>query len=141
MNATLPPFEPCCSEQEIVQLVHSFYAKVRLDPLLGPIFEQHVADWDPHLAQMVDFWSSLLRGTKRFSGAPLSRHMVLPLEEKLFHRWLELFALTTSEIGNPQMKAIADARAARIADHFWRQYQLNNRVHDNAGNHADNAAG
>ncbi|MEQ4573888.1 MAG: group III truncated hemoglobin, partial [Gammaproteobacteria bacterium] len=55
--------EPCCSEDEVVRLVHAFYARVRRDPELGPIFERHVADWDAHLRHLVDFWSAMLRGT------------------------------------------------------------------------------
>lgn len=70
-------------------LVHRFYARVRKDPLLGPVFARHVPDWDAHLAHLVDFWSALLRGTRRFSGAPMPKHMALPgLQPALFRRWL-----------------------------------------------------
>ena len=39
-------------------MVHSFYAAVRQDTLLGPIFSTHVRDWDRRLANLMDFWSS-----------------------------------------------------------------------------------
>ena len=35
-----------CTEEEIVTLVYGFYDKVRADPVLGPIFNTHVDDWD-----------------------------------------------------------------------------------------------
>jgi len=132
MDSPLPtprpaaPFVPCCSEGEVTALVHRFYARARTDDLLGPVFAAAVHDWPAHLSQLVDFWSALLRGTHRFDGAPLPRHLALPLSEALFERWLALFRQTTAELGNPTMQARADARAAAIAEHFWRHYRQRN---------------
>ena len=42
-------------EAMIERLVHGFYAKVRADAVLGPIFEARIRDWAPHLAQMCAF--------------------------------------------------------------------------------------
>src|SRR5688572_27193407 len=36
-------------EALIERLVRGFYVKVRSDPLLGPIFDQRIVDWEPHL--------------------------------------------------------------------------------------------
>ena len=58
-----------CTEQEVIDLVHAFYARVRRDEVLGPIFNTHIDDWDQHLAKLVDFWSAILRRTARFSKA------------------------------------------------------------------------
>ena len=41
----------------IERLVRGFYAKVRTDAVLGPIFEARIRDWEPHLEQMFAFWS------------------------------------------------------------------------------------
>ena len=65
------PSPDLCTEEEVSRLVHGFYASVRKDAVLGPVFEEHVRDWDRHLPTMVDFWSGALRGTARFRGAPL----------------------------------------------------------------------
>ena len=66
-------------------MVHDFYDKVRGDEVLGPIFNRHVADWGTHLPTMVNFWSSALRGTARFRGAPMPKHAALPgLSVELF---------------------------------------------------------
>lgn len=114
-----------CSEQEVTRLVHDFYTRVRQDPQLGPVFDARVHDWDAHLAQLVDFWSAMLRGTRRFSGNPMSKHMAMPeLERALFDRWLLLFSQTTAESGNPPMQRLADDVAVRIADTFWRRIQM-----------------
>jgi len=117
--------DTCCSEAEVVALVQRFYTKVRADALLGPIFNHHIHDWDAHLTHLTDFWSAMLRGTRRFSGMPMPKHMALPgLNPGLFHRWLTLFGQTTEELGNPDLKRQADARAALIAERFWQRYQV-----------------
>ena len=114
-----------CTEDEVTRLVHTFYAGVRRDDVLGPIFETHVDDWPHHLAKLVDFWSAILRGTARYRGTPMPKHAALPgLEPTMFQRWLTLFRETTTEIGNAAMKARADAMAERIAQSLWYGYQL-----------------
>lgn len=119
------PATGLCSEQEVTALVHRFYARVREDELLGPVFGARVHDWDAHLAQLVDFWSAMLRGTRRFRGAPMPKHMAMDeLNADLFERWLQLFRQTTAELGNAPMQRLADDVAARIADTFWRRFQM-----------------
>lgn len=115
------------TEEEIAKLVHTFYAKARKDPSLGPIFEAHVIDWDAHFVQMINFWSAQLRGTSRFRGAPMPKHIALPdLTAELFERWLYLFRQTTEEMGNSSLQKHADAVAGFIATRLWQGYQMNN---------------
>ena len=121
-------FAECCTEQEVQSMVHAFYARVRQDEVLGPIFEAHISDWDQHLSRLVDFWSSVLRHTARFSGAPMARHAALPgLNEALFARWLELFDTTLAEQPNQELAAMAGQAARRIAQSLWAGYQMQAR--------------
>lgn len=114
-----------CTEEEIALLVHAFYAQVRQDKALGPIFNAHVDDWPHHLAKLVDFWSALLRGTRRFDGAPMPKHAALPdLHPGLFQRWLELFRETAAVQDNQAMARQACETAGRIAQRLWAGYQL-----------------
>jgi hemoglobin len=114
-----------CTEAEISAMVHAFYARVRSDPVLGPIFNGHIQAWDPHLAKLVDFWSSILRGTGRFSGTPMPKHIALPgLSAELFERWLALFHETTAAQPNQAMGEHAYAMAQRIARSLWYGYQI-----------------
>ncbi|MCM5571421.1 group III truncated hemoglobin [Burkholderiaceae bacterium FT117] len=114
-----------CTEDEIRWLVHAFYAKVREDERLGPIFAARVVDWDHHLGKMVDFWSSTLRGTARYRGTPMPKHAALPdLEPALFHRWLALFRETTAELENAAMRERANELAQRIAESLWFGWQM-----------------
>lgn len=119
------PNPALCTEEEIAWLVHAFYAKVRDDEVLGPIFASKIGDWDRHLAKMVDFWSSTLRGTARYRGTPMPKHVVLPgLEAATFERWLELFRETSAGLENEAMRERVNQLAGRIAESLWYGYQL-----------------
>lgn len=102
-------------EAILTRLVHGFYDKVRIDPLLGPIFAVHISDWGPHLDRMVTFWSSVALMTGRYHGAPMPKHLPLPVEAAHFARWLALFRTTAHEVCPPEGAAHVIERAERIA--------------------------
>lgn len=119
------PVADLCTEDEVSQLVYAFYANVRKDAVLGPVFELHVKNWDEHLPKMVDFWSSALRGTARFRGAPMPKHATLPgLTVELFQHWLMLFRQTTDTLPNAALGERANELAGRIAQSLWYGYQM-----------------
>ncbi|WGR91403.1 group III truncated hemoglobin [Bradyrhizobium sp. ISRA443] len=103
------------TEAVIEQLVQAFYAKVRKDPMIGPVFEARITNWEPHLAQMCAFWSSVALMTGRYHGTPMVKHMPLPIDAAHFDRWLELFEATTAELCSPAAAAHFVDRARRIA--------------------------
>ena len=102
-------------EAMIERLVHAFYADVRADPLLGPVFAAIVADWTPHLAQMCAFWSSVVLMTGRYHGRPMDKHLPLPVDAAHFDRWLALFEETAAEVCPPVAAGHFIERARRIA--------------------------
>lgn len=99
----------------LTRLVYAFYDRVRHDPLLGPVFADHIADWGPHLEKMVDFWSSVALMTGRYHGAPMPKHLPLPVEGVHFDCWLSLFRATANEVCPPEGAAWVIERAGRIA--------------------------
>ncbi|MFQ3458857.1 MULTISPECIES: group III truncated hemoglobin [Bradyrhizobium] len=103
------------TEAMIEQLVHAFYAEVRKDPMIGPVFESRISNWAPHLAQMCAFWSSVALMTGRYHGTPMVKHMPLPIDAAHFDRWLELFEATAAELCPPAAAAHFIDRARRIA--------------------------
>jgi len=103
-------------DEMIDRLVRAFYARARLDPLLGPIFERHVGDWKAHFSRMRDFWSSVALMSGRYHGQPMAAHSPLPIDTQHFNRWLELFAAAAQEICPPPAAAHFIERAHRIAD-------------------------
>ena len=117
--------EDFCTQEDITQLVHQFYDRIRLDEVLGSIFNAHIDDWDEHLEIMVRFWSSILLGSGTYSGAPMPKHVALPdLNAGLFERWLRLFHETTLNLDNELLRQRANELAQRIARSLWLGYQL-----------------
>lgn len=105
-------------EAAIARLVTTFYGRAREDALIGPIFNTAVADWDHHLKQITDFWSSMMLKTGRYDGRPMRPHLMLPLKGEHFDRWLQLFERTAREIFPPDIADAFILRARRIADSF-----------------------
>lgn len=103
-------------ETMIARLVHAFYGAVRRDPVLGPIFEDRIADWDMHLGRMCEFWSSVALSTGRYQGQPMQKHAPLPVDAREFDRWLALFEETATDICPPDAAAHFIERARRIAE-------------------------
>jgi hemoglobin len=104
------------NESMIERLVRSFYAKVREDALLAPIFEARIHDWEPHLRQMCTFWSSVTLMSGRYHGSPMAKHLPLPVDAAHFDRWLALFEETAREVCPPEAEAHFVERARRIAE-------------------------
>ena len=104
------------TEAEIRRMVNTFYARVREDPVLGPIFEERIgSDWDPHLDRMVDFWSTVLLASGRYRGDPMGAHRrIAGLRPAHFDRWLELFRPVTHQIFPEGLAEDVYGRALRM---------------------------
>ena len=103
-------------EAMIDALVEVFYARVRDDALIGPIFADRITDWAPHLAQMKLFWSSVALSTGVYQGRPMPKHLPLPVDARHFDRWLGLFEATARELCPPVAAEHFIVRAHRIAE-------------------------
>lgn len=103
-------------EAMIDQLVRTFYGSARVDPLIGPIFENRVHDWEGHFARLCAFWSSVGLMSGRYHGQPMVAHLPLPIDTPHFDRWLEIFAETAGDICPPAAAAYFLDWARRIAD-------------------------
>ncbi len=99
------------------RLVDEFYSRVRDDAALGPVFDNAIDDWDPHLATMRDFWSSVMLTSGRYKGNPVMKHRQIEgISYELFERWLALFDDTAGALFVPELAAVFNAKAARIAE-------------------------
>jgi hemoglobin len=105
------------SEEALVKLVYGFYDQVRKDAVIGPVFERALHDkWESHLPRMVDFWSTMLLGSRRFSGNVYGKHMALDgIAPEHFVRWLTLFKQTAHQLFAPEPEATIVDTADRIA--------------------------
>ena len=105
-------------EADLARLVDAFYARVRADAELGPIFNDAVHDWPEHLDKLTAFWSSVMLGSGRYKGQPVPAHMKHKhrITSELFERWLSLWKQTTDELMTPDAALALQDKAARIAE-------------------------
>jgi len=101
-------------ERQLATLVDRFYDKVRADPLLGPVFDPLVNDWDAHKVLMTSFWSTVALRTGHYRGNPLARHQPLPIDVAHFQRWLALWHEIAGEVLDEESAALMIGYAERI---------------------------
>lgn len=107
------------TETTIKVLVDEFYARVRRDPALGPIFEDAIGApaWPAHLEKMYAFWSSVMLTSGRYKGNPVAVHRsVSGIVPPLFGNWLDLFETTVGDLFVPELAARFASAARRIAE-------------------------
>lgn len=101
-------------EAQVAALVERFYDKVRVDPMLGPVFNPVVEDWDAHKVLMTSFWATVALRSGRYRGNPLAKHQPLPITAARFQRWLALWRETAGEVLDPESAALMIGYAERI---------------------------
>lgn len=90
-------------EASLSGFLDAFYARVRRDSLIGPVFAAAIPE--PDLK------------TGRYKGNPFGRHQALGiLTPEHFARWLGLFAETANARFEPGIAALLIERAHRIGD-------------------------
>lgn len=104
---------------DIRQLVDSFYNSVRVDELIGPIFNTVIQDnWQVHLEKMYAFWQTVLLGEHTYYGTPFPPHAKLPVEQRHFDRWLLLWQQTVDSLFTGPKADEAKWRADKMAVMF-----------------------
>jgi hemoglobin len=103
-------------ETMIDRVVRAFYARVRDDDLLGPIFAARIEDWEPHLRQMTAFWSSVVLMSGVYHGQPMQKHLPLPIDAAHFDQWINLFSKTARDLCSPKAAELFIQRAKNIAE-------------------------
>jgi hemoglobin len=84
---------PELRDEDLHALLVAFYARVEQDPVLAPYFAG--LDMPAHLPRIVDFWSTLLFHTRRYSGNAFAPHLRMPgLAAEHFARWLATLEAT-----------------------------------------------
>eukprot|EP01036_Dinobryon_divergens_P053773 gene53773-71862_t len=110
----------CVDEAGLARLVDRFYAAVRADDMIGPLFNDAIHDWPDHLGKLAAFWSSLMLGSGRYKGMPMAAHLrhrdrITPA---MFDRWLSLWREATEAEMPPAVAVSMQAKAGRIAENF-----------------------
>lgn len=113
----MPPPEPKfdITADDIARVVHAFYAAIRQDASLGPIFAAHVTDWPAHEEKICGFWRNAILLERSYDGNPLAAHREAGnIRPGMFEPWLELFDATLHRELTPDQAAAWSALAHRI---------------------------
>lgn len=117
--------------EDIKVFVDAFYEQVKLDVLLGPVFESKISNhWDVHLERMYDFWNTILFSKGSYKGSPYQKHETLPVSKTHFDRWLELFELVVRSRFEGKQTNEAIQRAKVIGWTFWSKIDQYQTAHD-----------
>jgi hemoglobin len=84
----------------VERVLVAFYARIRADERLGPVFKEIIGDdWVPHMRKIVSFWASALRLSREYRGADfMSAHLKhRTIEAAQLPIWIELFERTLDE--------------------------------------------
>ncbi|MGB5371186.1 MAG: group III truncated hemoglobin [Flavobacteriaceae bacterium] len=109
------------NREDINLLVDSFYTKIRKDAVLGPIFNQIVTDWEPHLELLTDFWETQLFLKRKYFGNPVTAHQ--EVDDKMQHTitpehfglWMNHWFATIDELFEGETAYIAKNRAQKMS--------------------------
>lgn len=116
--------EDITNREDIELMVDTFYAEVREDDLLGPIFNRTIKDnWPKHLDTMYRFWQTVLLHEIAYKGSPFLPHKKLPIEAHHFERWVEHFNNSIDKNFKGKVAEEAKWRASKMAEMF--KYKLN----------------
>ncbi len=113
------------NQNDIENLVNTFYEFVKKDQTIGYIFNEMVGEkWEAHLPIMYSFWASILLGTATYQGNVMHRHIELdkvqPLEKRHFEQWEKLFLETVDTLFEGRVADEAKKRATLMSQlmHF-----------------------
>lgn len=110
---------------EVSLLVRTFYAKVRQDELLGPIFNEIIEDWEEHLEKLTDFWESNLFRKRKYFGNPMTAHVTTDeqvdhtVNSKHFGVWLNLWYGTLDDLFEGEVAEMAKFRARKMSTNLF----------------------
>ncbi|NJB82740.1 group III truncated hemoglobin [Wenyingzhuangia aestuarii] len=111
------------NREDIYKLVCTFYDNIRVDDLLGPIFNHMIKDeeWPVHLDKLTDFWETNLFGIPKFKGSPTQKHIQTDaafdhaINQVHFDQWLAIWGKTIHSMFEGDLATRAQMAAHNIA--------------------------
>ena len=118
MAAAVPTlYEWAGGAPALIRLTEAFYARVRADEVLAPVFAGMPPDHPEHVATWLgEVFGGPARYTEEHGGYPhmLAKHRDRALTEKQRVRWVQLICLAADEAGLPADPEFRSAFAAYI---------------------------
>ena len=97
---------------QIDTVVGKFYAAVRQDADLAPIFNNHIHDWPEHEIKIASFWRNAILRERSYAGNPMQKHQAAgDVKPDHFPIWLGLF----DEVLQAELRHISPMNG-----HAWR---------------------
>lgn len=123
-TARMSPQHAAVDRQSTARLVQQFHDDVRADDLLSPTFDAVLGErWATRLPRMVEFWSTVLAGSRRFTGNVFGKHMaVAGVTPQHFGRWLTLWIANTNALFDTDTATQMQQVASGIARNLYRGY-------------------
>lgn len=127
MNETRKDF-PITTEQ-IDTIVRTFYAKIRVHPTLGPIFNGALGTnedvWNFHEEKILRFWSNVLFREGNYGVNLMATHMEVPnIKDEHFTQWLALFDSVLLDLLPEETALLFSAKAHKIGSGLRRSVGL-----------------
>ncbi|WP_299248225.1 group III truncated hemoglobin [uncultured Aquimarina sp.] len=112
------------TREDVYNVVTQFYAKIRKEEILGPIFNHIIQDWDEHLNRLTDFWETNLLFVANYKGNPIKVHQQVDatfqgsITEHHFGIWLRLWFTTIDGLYTGEKAETAKRRARKMSTHL-----------------------
>ncbi len=113
-------WEQLGGEAGLQHLLRHFYADVRQDTVLGPVFATRIQDWPAHLERIGSFWARQLGAPSNYSGGFAGVHLTLGIEEEHFQHWLRLWERNCRQHLSAEPAEWMIRRAHEIGSHLRR---------------------
>ena len=102
--------------EPVQALVDAFYARARVDAVLGPVFATIIGDdWSRHLPVMYSFWDSVVFGLGGYKGQAVAKHIdidrQMSLEPAHFDQWIALWNATVDAMYDGPNASLAKSKA------------------------------
>jgi len=119
------------TEAEIRRLIPAFYARVRRDPMLGPVFDGIIDDrWPAHIETVISFWLYVIRLDRSYNARNfIPAHIKhATIRADLIPQWLALFRETAHDLCPADSATVLVDIAQRMASSL--EISLNKRDGD-----------
>jgi hemoglobin len=108
------------NKQDIIQIVDTFYDKVKQDLVIGHFFTEVMqVNWDKHLPKMYNFWDNVVFYTNNYSGNPMQVHKNIHALHAFtaadFKQWFKLFVATVDDLFEGDNAELIKQRALSVA--------------------------
>lgn len=116
------------NREDVAKLVETFYATIKEDQRLGPIFNKRLTSediWEQHLVKLTDFWETNLFQVIKFEGNPMKAHQETDkavgysISQEDFYQWLMLWNSTVDDLFLGIRANLAKEKARRMSTHLF----------------------